>query len=467
MEAKQEAKRGGVAKQETKQEAKRGDVAKQEAKRDEEDDSGDEVGVNELEDEFELQGFVSRSIEAVKDVIHSINDHLFGYGPPYEYDIDYAVEGTLTDECSKGKASCSPLKVHRLLNMRMDPNIPDPDDLYLYPLHWCAKHCHYYVTVMLLRAKANVNVTNELGQTPLTYCVLQIVTPDKRHDQLSIVKMLVNHYTDIEVRDKAGYTCLDYAVMNNDLELTMFILSKGAKVRRDNHTLVAERKPLLKLAEKGDPRIFKAILLRLEKEEKQFSEYLTKREADIKELEDEQRRHKLFKKLEKMKERKAAMELELEEKKRVELAKHQRQIYIEKEQRRDAVMRKKTQDVAAMQVRGHWIKEGKYWLYSSENKRSTQATMYADAKELMHKLHDNHDHKLFDDRWSKITNHNSNLMVQKDRARMFVEDGDGNTSSESTPSSSPTSSPDKNQLICAAELEGVDVNDLLDALDEL
>ena len=85
----------------------------------------------------------------------------------------------------------------------------------------------------------------------------------------------------------------------------------------------------------------------------------------------------------------------------------------------------------------------------------------------MHKLHDNHDHKLFNDRWSKITNHHSNLMVQKDRARMFVEDGDGNTSSESTPSSSPTSSPDKNQLICAAELEGVDVNDLLDALDEL
>jgi len=433
-----------------------------EAKNDQ-DDSGDELVEKEV-DSFDLLGFINRSVEAVKDVIDSVNDTLFGYGPPYEYDFDYAIVGTLVDECSKGKASCSPLKVHQLLNMRMDPNVPDPDDLYLCPLHWCAKHCHYYVTKMLLRAKANVNVTNELGQTPLTYCVLQIVTPDKRNDQVNIVKMLIKHNTDIEIRDKAGYTCLDYAVMNNDLEITMFILSKGAKVRRDNHTLVAQRKPLLKLAEKANPRIYKAILLRLEKEEKVFNEYLRQKEAERKEAEEEKQRGKLFKKLEKMREEKAQNDVKVEEEKRALELKRQRLRYLDQSQRREAEILKKKQDAEGMKVKGHWIKDGKSWLYSSDKKRGDHTEMYAEGKELMQKLHRKHEHKAFDARWTNITNHNSNLMVQTNRGKEFLEDDEGNTSSESTPSSSPVKS---NESICAAELEGVDVDGLLDALGEL
>ena len=117
-----------------------------------------------------------------------------------------------------------------------------------------------------------------------------------------------------------------------------------------------------------------------------------------------------------------------------------------------------------LKVKGHWIKDGKSWLYSSDKKRGDHTEMYAEGKELMQKLHRKHEHKAFDARWTNITNHNSNLMVQTNRGKEFLEDDEGNTSSESTPSSSPVKS---NESICAAELEGVDVDGLLDALGEL
>lgn len=84
------------------------------------------------------------------------------YGPPYTKK-PYNYE--LVNEC------CKPMmnhrELHKFLNQRMNPNIPDPEDLYYYPIHWTARNIHLMALKMLCRAGAKVNVTNELGCTPL------------------------------------------------------------------------------------------------------------------------------------------------------------------------------------------------------------------------------------------------------------------------------------------------------------
>ena len=80
------------------------------------------------------------------------------YGPPYN---DRPFRPNLVDECAKPVANN--FKIHNLLNGRENPNLPDPDDLYYYPIHWCARNAHFLALKMLIRAGAYINVTTELG----------------------------------------------------------------------------------------------------------------------------------------------------------------------------------------------------------------------------------------------------------------------------------------------------------------
>lgn len=62
-----------------------------------------------------------------------------------------------------------------------------------------------------------------------------------------------------------GYTPLDYAAMNNDLRTVKLLLNHGALVLRDNHVLVAKRKPILHFV--TDPDVHKLLLTAVEEQQ--------------------------------------------------------------------------------------------------------------------------------------------------------------------------------------------------------
>ena len=163
------------------------------------------------------------------------------YGPPY---TKKPFDASLVTECSR--PVMNHLELHRLLNNRLDPNIPDPDDLYYFPIHWAARNIHFTAMKMLRRAGAKVNVTNELGCSPLDMCVMMKLPPDKRKDQLKMVRYLLENGADPNNRDKGGYSAIDQAAINQDLEIIQMLLEFGANVLRENHTLVAKRHHILR-----------------------------------------------------------------------------------------------------------------------------------------------------------------------------------------------------------------------------
>lgn len=163
------------------------------------------------------------------------------YGPPY---TKKPFDASLVNECSK--PVMNHIELHRLLNNRLDPNIADPEDLYYFPIHWCARNIHFMAMKMLCRAGAKLNVTNELGCSPLDMCVMMKLPPDKRKDQLKMVRYLLENGADPNNRDKGGFSAIDQAAINQDLEIIQLLLEHGANVLRENYTLVAKRNHILR-----------------------------------------------------------------------------------------------------------------------------------------------------------------------------------------------------------------------------
>lgn len=205
-------------------------------------------------------------------------------------------------------------RLHWYLNQRYNPNVSDPDDLYNFPIHYCARNCHMLGVRMILRAGGNLDVTNELGMTALMTCVMMKQAPDKRPIQVKMTKYLMEKGADIHIRDKAGYCVLDYAVMNSDLEMVAFMLNNGATVRRDNHTFYGERRSILDLAK--DPEIYKILNCLLKKEESKFYYEQDVKEKYRKLSELDKASEKIQKRLEKKRAQNVIKNAQIEEQKK-------------------------------------------------------------------------------------------------------------------------------------------------------
>lgn len=98
---------------------------------------------------------------------------------------------------------------------------------------------------MFRRAGAIINVTNELGNTPLEMCVMMKQPPDKRKEQLKATRYLLLNGADPTNIDKGGFSASDHAAYNQDEEIITLLLEYGANVLRDNNILVAKRLHIL------------------------------------------------------------------------------------------------------------------------------------------------------------------------------------------------------------------------------
>jgi ankyrin repeat protein len=72
------------------------------------------------------------------------------------------------------------------------------------------------------------------------------VPPDKRKDQIKMVKYLLMKGANPNNRDKGGFSAIDQAAINQDKEIIELLLDHGANLMRENHILVAKRHHILR-----------------------------------------------------------------------------------------------------------------------------------------------------------------------------------------------------------------------------
>jgi hypothetical protein len=322
------------------------------------------------------------------------------YGPPYFPHKD-GVEREPCPVCDcVSEMNMSYIKLHRLLNEKNDPNIADKDDLYNRAMHWCGRHLHFLAARMLRRAGAEVNVVNEMGQTPLLLVAMNTIAHEKdprRKRQFQLLEWLVEQGASIHHRDKGGYEALDFACMNNDLDLIEALVDLGAKFRRDNISLVAKRKSLLGFI--SDPDVYKYVLEKLTEEEEAFQQRESMNKARKEELAYEKGVQKNLmdlakKKLEKEQRKKEALDFELKMAKQAE-----------REKNIAAAMRSLTVGKKARDAEfGEWVSdEAANWTWKPSSTRkgddAVARDIHAYSVREIRKLNQKNKKSLYEDRW--------------------------------------------------------------------
>jgi len=94
--------------------------------------------------------------------------------------------------------------------------------------------CSYVAVQELIKAGANINAQDSLGRTPLMNCVLwecsthYIAKRNERLMQRKIALVLINAGAKLTLKDKEGYTCMDYAKNHcAKTKLYQILLDKG------------------------------------------------------------------------------------------------------------------------------------------------------------------------------------------------------------------------------------------------
>jgi len=333
------------------------------------------------------------------------------YGPPYEPQNVKELE-TLCYLTSD--PNCNPYNVHRLLNQRIDPNIPDDEELYYTPMHWCARNTHLLCMRMLRRAKAKVDCENEFGQTPLHLCVMVTAAPNKREKQFKMVKYLIKQGARINSRDKGGYSPIDYAVMSGDQEMAELLLSHGANVERTNETLVAKRKDILSLVPSNCPDLYKLLNDKLQIENQELAEKQIVRKQVLALAEEERRHKKLHEQLMKRKQQREAAE------KAAAFAARRQAILAERDRKIKEEWDRMAEESKRMKYRyGEWKKvessRANHWTWVDMREPwEGVGKVYRESEKTMSELHLKYGKTKYDEKWKQITGKHLEVKWTKD-----------------------------------------------------
>lgn len=348
---------------------------------------------------------------------------MLDYGPPYVGGFDVA----LINECAR--PVINHIELHNLLNTRINPNLPDPEDLYYTPMHWCARNGHLMGIKMLRRAGGKINVTNEMGVTPLDMIVMMKHSPDRRSLQLKVVQYLLDNGALVNNVDKGGYSAIDHAAVNNDLEIINILLDHGAKLRRDNHILVAKRRPILDLVH--DPDCYRTLYEALLVEERDANQ--KKKERDrIQKLKDEDKYYeKIHVELNKRKLKRDQKEKKEEQALRAEtvLAARMELLQRETEQHlQEKEVKKSEQGVwkrADLSSSSSSVASGSsHWKLELKSRNHITGQMIYDTnKDIMKGLQRQNDVMQYNGRWRRLTG-GAELEVKWPRSAAFVLPGE-------------------------------------------
>lgn len=127
--------------------------------------------------------------------------------------------------------------------LRSSPYYLSPSDAVYYVV---SSNAHLLALRMLRRAGAKLNITNEMGHTPLDLCVMIKHPPDKRHEQMKMAIYMLENGADPNSRDKGGFSAIDHAAANQDAEMIALLIEFGANVLRGNSIFVGTRSHILK-----------------------------------------------------------------------------------------------------------------------------------------------------------------------------------------------------------------------------
>ncbi len=105
--------------------------------------------------------------------------------------------------------------VELLLNHKADVNVSNKDGA--TPLLLAAENSHAAVVELLLKHKADVNAANTYGSTPLHFAALK--------GSITVAELLLNYQADVNAKNRAGDTPLHYAT---NAELNALLKKNGA-----------------------------------------------------------------------------------------------------------------------------------------------------------------------------------------------------------------------------------------------
>ena len=336
---------------------------------------------------------------------------LIDYGPPYLPPREDQAEYELVGECSTHNSRL--WKVHRLLNQKIDPNSRDPEDLYYSAGHWCVRNCHYPHLKLLFKAGLDLNILNELGESMLGMACLMKYAEDKFYDNIRIVRFLIENGADIDHRDKAGFTALDFAAMNNNKEIIKLLLANGASVERNNNILVAKRKELLDHVKDPDTYHLLHSKVKIVKDLRVAQKYknheLLRIAEEKQKINDQVEKFELRRMLKRAEKERQAGEMFYKE--QVE------KMALENRSEMNEILGRCHGE--STNKYGSWIKDnfGK-WHWEKFLTTKSHNNTYEEGKERLSEIHNKYSYTLYNDRWKDLTE-GSELEVTWSKTNLF------------------------------------------------
>ena len=124
-----------------------------------------------------------------------------------------------------------------LLKYRADPNIVNASRM--APLHYAMRAKSAACAPLLIKAGANINALSDVSQLPLHHAAAY-------QDDVSYLKCLIEADSDVNARDRDGYTALTWATFSNHANSVSYLLDHGADIRNVDKS---KRSPLLHAVE--------------------------------------------------------------------------------------------------------------------------------------------------------------------------------------------------------------------------
>ena len=224
---------------------------------------------------------------------------------------------------------------------------------------------------------------------------------------------MIENGADIDHRDKAGFTALDFAAMNNNKEIIKLLLANGASVERNNNILVAKRKELLDHVKDPDTYHLLHSKVKIVKDLRVAQKYknheLLRIAEEKQKINDQVEKFELRRMLKRAEKERQAGEMFYKE--QVE------KMALENRSEMNEILGRCHGE--STNKYGSWIKDnfGK-WHWEKFLTTKSHNNTYEEGKERLSEIHNKYSYTLYNDRWKDLTE-GSELEVTWSKTNLF------------------------------------------------